>query len=116
MKKHNGHFLLAFGEGTLLELRGVLYDDGPVVRYEAWLTKPDSIIACEGCERQPLHGVFRGAGREFRGVFKFRRYYSPCVPLTPPKQDVKFEEADDPNCSPLSSKKPLPSSERPSTK
>jgi hypothetical protein len=43
-----GHTLLEFHSDNLLGLRGVLYDDVPVVRYEAWLTAPSTIVDCAG--------------------------------------------------------------------
>ncbi len=94
-KTAEGHTMLEFHDGNLLELEGVLYDDGPVVRYEAWETNSGSVIACEGCEKQPIHAVFRGSGGTFTGLLVYRPYYDPYSPPPLPDADVKFEEAED---------------------
>jgi WD40 repeat protein len=94
-KTSTGHTLLRFHEGNLLELEGVLYDDGPITRYEAWETVKGSVVDCPGCEKQPLRGFFRGSGRSFSGLLTFRSYFDPenLPPL--PAADLKIEEADD---------------------
>lgn len=94
-KTINGHTLLEFPEGNLLEIQGILYDDGPIVHYEAWETGKGSIVDCPGCEMQPLHGIFRGNGPHFSGLLTFRSYYDPKNPPPLPERDVKIEEADD---------------------
>jgi hypothetical protein len=90
-----GHTLLEFHSDNLLGLRGVLYDDGAVVRYEAWLTEPSPLVACLGCERQPLHGVLRGTGGRYKGLLTFRNYYDPHVPPPLPEADATIEDAND---------------------
>jgi WD40 repeat protein len=90
-----GHTLLRFASDNLLALEGVLYDDGPVVRFEGWLYEPSTVVGCKGCEQQPLHAVFRGAGNRWQGLLKFRNYYDPHVPPEPPGADEKPESAGD---------------------
>lgn len=90
-----GHTLLEFGPGNLLRLAGVLFDDGPVVRFEGWLTEPSDLVGCPGCEKQPLHAVFRGAGSNFQGLLTFRNYHDPHVPPPVPDPNVEIEEAND---------------------
>ncbi|HEX6275484.1 MAG TPA: hypothetical protein VFZ53_20730, partial [Polyangiaceae bacterium] len=94
-KDARGHTLLRFGSGNLLDLEGVLYDDGPVVRFEGWLTAPSTIVGCKGCEKQPLHAVFRGGGNRYQGLLTFRNYYDPYVPPELPRADEKIEAAID---------------------
>jgi hypothetical protein len=94
-KDAKGHTRLRFGPGNLLELEGVLYDDGPVVRLEGWLTAPSTIVGCDGCEKQPLHAVLRGGGDRYQGFLKFRNYYDPYVPPEPPGADEKIAAAID---------------------
>lgn len=91
----SGHTLLEFTPGNLLSLKGVVYDDGPVVRFEGWLTEPSTLIDCRGCTRQPIHGVLRGNGGRYRGVISFRNYRDPYAPPPLPSPDVKIEEAED---------------------
>ena len=90
-----GHTVLTFAPDNLLALEGILYDDGPVVRFEGWLTEPSTIVGCRGCERRPLHAVFRGDGRRWQGLLTFWNYYAPHTP--PPLQpaDVRIEDAND---------------------
>ena len=102
----SGHTLLEFHEGNLVAMKGVLSDDGPVVRYEAWPNGP-FIGGCTGCERQPLHAVFRGNGGHFKGVLTFRSYYDPQVPPELPARDIGFEDADDRYTLRLEFKAPL---------
>lgn len=94
-KDDAGHTLLRFAPDNLLGLEGVLYDDGSVVRFEGWLTEPSTIVGCRGCERQPLHAIFRGGGRSWKGLLQFRNYYDPHAPPAPPAPDASFETAND---------------------
>jgi hypothetical protein len=94
-KDPRGHTLLEFAPDNLLAVKGVVYDDGNAVRFEGWLTEPSDLIDCNGCERQPIHGLLRGQGQRFRGVLTFRNYFDPYVPPEPPAIDVKVEEAED---------------------
>jgi WD40 repeat protein len=94
-KDAKGHTLLKFGPGNLLDLEGVLYDDGPVVRFEGWLLDRSLVGGCEGCEKQPLHAVLRGTGSRFQGLLKFRAYYDPYTPPELPAADEPIEAADD---------------------
>lgn len=89
-----GRTILTFEEG-LLHLRGVLYDDGPIVRYEASLLDAKSVIACEGCTRQPLEGIFRGERGSYEGLLTFRTMYDPYSSPPRPPANVKIEEASD---------------------
>lgn len=90
----NGHTLLEFDQENLLGLRGVLYDDGPVVRFEGWLTQAGS-LGCSNCDQQPLHAVFRGSGGNWQGLLLYRGHYDPEVPIEPPPANVVIEEAID---------------------
>ncbi|MBN1609195.1 MAG: hypothetical protein JW940_21375 [Polyangiaceae bacterium] len=90
-----GHTLLEFMPTNLLGVTGVVHDDGSVARFEGWLTRPSTLIDCEGCDRQPIHGLLRGDGRSYRGVLTFRNYYDPHRAPAPPAVDVKIEEALD---------------------
>jgi hypothetical protein len=94
-KNDKGHTLLRFASDNLLALEGVLFDDGPVVRFEGWLYEPSTVVGCKGCEKQPMHAVFRGAGNRWQGLLKFRDYYDPYTPPDPPAADEKIEAADD---------------------
>lgn len=94
-RTESGHTLLEFAPDNLLGLKGVLYDDGAVVRFEGWLTEPSSIVGCPGCERQPLHAVFRRGGGGWQGLLTFRNYYTPHVPPEPPAPDATIEAAID---------------------
>lgn len=102
-----GRTHLRFAPDNLFSLEGVLYDDGPVVRYEASLQEKSSLISCKGCEHQPLHGVFRGSGGSFTGLLLFRNYYDPRVMPPLPAPDVKIEEAMDRHPLVLSYRGPL---------
>lgn len=103
-----GHTLLEFHPDNLLGLRGVLYDDGPVVRYEAWLTEPSTIVGCAGCEQQPLYGMLRGNGGRYKGLLTFRNYYDPRVPPPLPDANAVIEDAKDRFELILNYKGPLP--------
>ena len=94
-KNEKGHTLLRFAPDNLLALEGVLYDDGPVVRFEGWLNEPSTVVGCKGCEKQPMHAVFRGAGNRWQGLLRFRDYYDPYTPPELPAPDEKIESADD---------------------
>jgi hypothetical protein len=94
-KNEQGHTLLRFASDNLLALEGVLYDDGAVVRFEGWLYEPSSVVGCKGCEKQPMHAVFRGAGNRWQGLLRFRDYYDPYTPPDLPAADEKIEAADD---------------------
>jgi hypothetical protein len=89
-----GHTMLEFHEGNLLTLRGVLYDDGPVVRFEGWLTDA-GVLGCNTCAQQPLHAVFRGAGKAWQGLLFYKGHYDPLVASEIPAADVVIEEAID---------------------
>jgi hypothetical protein len=86
--------MLEFDKENLLGLRGVLYDDGAVVRFEGWLTDGGS-LGCSNCVAQPLHAVFRGNGASWQGLLLYRGHYDPRVPSDPPSADVVIEEAID---------------------
>ncbi len=90
-----GHTLLEFASDNLFGLKGVLYDDGSVTRYEAWLTEPSSLYDCEGCEKQPIFGFFRGTGSNFSGLLLLRNVYDDRSAPPQPAGDTKIEEADD---------------------
>ncbi len=90
-----GHTWLEFDKSNLLGLRGRVYDDGQLVRFEGWLTERTNLIGCPGCERQPINGVLRGAGTTFSGVITFRDHYDPFVPPPLPPANVKVEDAND---------------------
>ncbi|HEX2878215.1 MAG TPA: hypothetical protein VHO25_01635 [Polyangiaceae bacterium] len=104
----SGHALLEFHRDNLLALTGVLYDDGPVVRYEAWLTEPSTLVGCAGCEQQPLHGMLRGNGGRYKGLLTFRNYYDPRVPPPSPDSKAIIEDANDRFELVLNYKGPLP--------
>jgi hypothetical protein len=94
-KDDKGHTRLKFGPDNLIELQGVLYDDGPVVRFEGW-GQPGSLAAdCRGCEKQALLAVFRGGPQRYQGLLAFRNYYDPYTPPEPPAADEKLEDVDD---------------------
>jgi hypothetical protein len=94
-KDDKGHTLLKFAPDNLIELEGVLYDDGPVVRFEGWGPPRSLITDCRGCERQSLHAIFRGGAQRYQGLLKFRNYYDPYIPPEPPAADEKLEESGD---------------------
>ena len=94
-KDDKGHTLLKFGPGNLLDLEGVLFDDGAVVRFEGWLLDRSLVGGCDGCEKQPLHAVLRGTGNRYQGLLKFRAYYDPYTPPELPAADEPIEAADD---------------------
>lgn len=89
-----GHTLLEFHAGNLLSLRGVLYDDGPVVRFEGWLTDAGG-LGCNTCAQQPLHAVFRGSGTAWQGLLLYKGHFDPLVTPDLPAADVVIEEAID---------------------
>jgi len=90
-----GRTRLEFAADNLLHLGGILWDDGPAIRFEGKLLSPSSVINCAGCEEQPLHAVFRGAHGRYEGLLTFRNYHDPLVPLPIPPLDVRIEEAND---------------------
>jgi hypothetical protein len=94
-KSPTGHTTLEFLPGNLLSLKGVLFDDGPVVRFEGWLTEASTIVGCDGCQRQPIHGLFRGTGGSFRGLLTFRNYHDPHRLPPAPDANAAIEEAND---------------------
>jgi WD40 repeat protein len=112
------HVMLEVMAGNLIEMRGVLYNDGPVVRFEGWPTakRPFGCFSCQegcfihpgtcgcqpraleqvaGCLRQPLHAVFRGKGATWRGVVLYRGYYDEQIPVEALPRTVAFEEGID---------------------
>lgn len=89
-----GHTLLEFDKDNLLGIRGVLYDDGPVVRFEGWLTEGGG-LGCANCSQQPLHAVFRGKNPKWQGLLLYRGHYDPFTEIDPPKADAIVEEAID---------------------
>lgn len=91
----DGRTVLTFHSGNLLSLRGVLYDDGPVVRYEAALLSKGSVVDCEGCDRQPLEGFFRGQGNQFEGLLTFRTIYDRATRPERPPPTAAIEEGSD---------------------
>lgn len=93
-RDERGHTILEFSKDNLLGLRGVLYDDGPVVRFEGWLTEGGS-LGCANCVQQPLHAVFRGGGSSWQGLLIYRGHFDPWVPSELPAADAVFEEAID---------------------
>ncbi len=111
----NGHVMLEVKEGNLIPMRGVLYDDGNVVRFEgaSTTTQPFSCFGCQdrcylepgtcGCQpdppyriraclSQPLHAVLRKAGAKWRGVVAYAGYADERIPLRPPPADAPFED------------------------
>ncbi len=117
-KNEDGHVMLEVGEGNLIAMRGVLYDDGNVVRFEGWPTdeRPFGCYSCQErcfirpetcgctpaaankvirCLQQPLHAVFRGEGGSFKGLLLYRSDYDENVPTPPPPANVKFADAND---------------------
>lgn len=90
-----GHTILTFESDNLLSLRGVVYDDGPVVRFEAALVDKSNVVDCDGCERQPLLGVFRGDRGHYEGLLTFRTLFDPYTLPEAPRPDVPLEEASD---------------------
>lgn len=90
-----GRTRLTFAAGNLLPLEGVVFDDGPVVRFAGWLTEPTTLIDCDGCQQQVIHGVFRSNGANLRGLITFSNHYDAHSPTTPPDANVKIEEAID---------------------
>lgn len=93
-KDARGHTLLEFSKDNLLGIRGVLYDDGPVVRFEGWLTEGGT-LGCDGCQYEPIHGVLKGKGNNWEGVLLYRKHFDPLVPHEPPGDDLTIEEAID---------------------
>lgn len=91
----DGRTRLEFAADNLLHLAGVLWDDGPAVRFEGKLLTPSTLIDCPGCEKEPLHAVFRGQNGKYTGLLTFRKYHDPHVPAPMPPLDVKIEEAND---------------------
>lgn len=89
-----GHTLLEFDKENLLGIRGVLYDDGPVTRFEGWLTDGGG-LGCGNCSQQPLHAVFRGKDPKWQGLLLYRGHYDPFTEIDPPKADAIIEEAID---------------------
>jgi WD40 repeat protein len=90
-----GHTRLEFAADNLLHLGGILWDDGPAVRFEGKLLSPSTVIECKGCEHHTLKAVFRGQNGRYTGLLTFRTYYDPRVPLPTPPLDVRIEEASD---------------------
>ena len=109
-----GHVMLEVGKGNLIATRGVLYNDGDVVRFEGWPTeqRPFGCFSCQercfvqpdtcacrprpaeriaGCLRQPLHAVFRGQGHTWHGVMVHRSYYDEYVHADLPSPSVTSE-------------------------
>lgn len=107
-----GHTLLEFAKDNLFGLKGVLYDDGSVTRYEAWLTEPSNIYDCRECEKQPIHAVFRGTGNNFTGILLLKNIYDERSAPPQPAADIKFEEADDRMPLTLQYRGPLTESDR----
>jgi WD40 repeat protein len=89
-----GHTLLEFAKDNLLGVRGVLYDDGPLVRFEGWLTEAGN-LGCSNCAAQPIFAVLRGSGSRYQGLLQYRGHFDPLAPPEPPPQNVLFEEAID---------------------
>jgi WD40 repeat protein len=110
-KTPSGHTILEVGKGNLIGMRGVLYDDGKVVRFEGWPTdaRPFGCFSCQercfispdtcgctpkpmeriiGCLRQPLHAVFKKSGRNWKGVVIYRDYYDEHIPIEIPPSSV----------------------------
>lgn len=94
-RETGGYTVLSFGAGNLLELDAVVFADGDVTRLSGWLTQESSIVGCRGCEKQPIHGLLRGSGNNWKGVLTFRNYYDPYVLPPRPAADVKLEESLD---------------------
>jgi hypothetical protein len=94
-KDDKGHTRLEFGPDNLLQLEGVLYDDGPVVRFEGWAEPRSLVTRCRDCDKQPLHAVFRGGPQRYQGLLKFRSYHDPYTPPEPPAADEKIEASGD---------------------
>lgn len=92
-KLPSGHTQLTFEPGNLLSLRGIVYDDGNVTRFEGSLTEPSSVVDCRDCQKQPIHGVLRGNSGHLEGVLVVKTYYDPFSPPELPPPNVRFEEA-----------------------
>ncbi|MCC6217572.1 MAG: hypothetical protein IT376_22125 [Polyangiaceae bacterium] len=98
-KDDAGRTLLTVEEGNLIAVRGVLYDDGPVVRFEGWLTeqRPFGCFTCQErcfvdpsgcvcqelaaeasrrCVGQPMKAELRGAGAHWRGPLHHTHYWN----------------------------------------
>lgn len=98
-KDDTGRTLLTIDEGNLIAARGVLWDDGAVVRFEGWLTeqRPFGCFACQErcfvepagcacvelateasrrCLGQPMRAELRGAGGAWRGQLHHEHYWN----------------------------------------
>jgi dipeptidyl aminopeptidase/acylaminoacyl peptidase len=93
-KDARGHTLLEFSKDNLLGVRGVLYDDGPVVRFEGWLTEAGN-LGCSNCAEQPIFAILRGNGDHYEGLLLYRGHFDPLVEPEPPAQNVVIDEAID---------------------
>ncbi len=92
-----GHTLLEIDDGNLVPASGVLFDDGPVVRFEGWLTgkRPFGCFACQdrcfldpsgcacvplpaaasrACLAQPVRVELSGAGSRWHGTLEYDHY------------------------------------------
>ncbi len=94
-KLPSGHTWLRFAPDNLFALGGVLYDDGPVTRFEGTFLEPSQVMGCPDCEKQPIHGVFRGTGKKLEGLLVFRTYYDPSIPPELPPPNVPIVEMND---------------------
>ena len=114
-KLESGHVILEVKEGNLLGMRGLLYDDGAVVRFEGWTTeeRPFKCFTCQdrcfiqpqtctcrsgaiertrSCLRQPVHAAFKGAGRHWKGVIVYHDYFDEHLPPLPPPANFAFQD------------------------
>lgn len=91
-KLSSGHTWLRFEPDNLFALGGVLYDDGPITRFEGTLLEPSEVASCPDCEKQPIHGVLRGTGRKLEGLLVFRTYFDPSIPPELPSANIPLIE------------------------
>lgn len=94
-KLPSGHTWLRFAPDNLFALGGVLYDDGPVTRFEGTFLEPSQVLDCPDCEKQPIHGVLQGSGKKLEGLLVFRTYYDPSIPPALPPPNVAIVEMND---------------------
>ncbi|HNS97121.1 MAG TPA: WD40 repeat domain-containing protein [Polyangiaceae bacterium] len=115
-KDSAGHVLLEVLEGNIIPMRGVLFDDGPVVRFEGASTavRPFACMACQDrcylfddscscrpeppdrirqCLSQPLHAVFRKVGNRWQGVLAYALSQDDILNPVPLPADAPFSDS-----------------------